>query len=181
LIERLLGRAAFLIFLLHGLVSYLPAYLPLIIFANGTSDLALLYFYPYALFVFMLLHLPAQPLFLILTDKFFICLLFLLFTAIHFPYSAVPLLSALAGNCLWSYDLLCLRRYADPTMGLFQHQAPIIRRRSQRRASDTSPELGNARNVAVICQMGFTQQEAVEALRRSHNDLQRAVELLLAR
>jgi hypothetical protein len=176
-VERLLGQSAFWIFITYNIIAYLPVYVPLVIFAKWYNHLSLLYFYPYSLFFFTLSHVPATPVFLLVSDKIVISLLFVLFLAIQVPYSLVPFVSAAVGNALWECDCFRLCRCAREALIGDADGTPVVHNRSRR----TVIELGqNGGNVAAICQMGFTHQEAVEALRRSRNDLQRAVEYRLA-
>lgn len=177
-IERLLGQSAFWIFIAYNVISYLPVYLPLAIFAKWSQHLALFHFYPYSLFLFTLAHVPATPVFLILSDKIIILMLFLLFIAIQFPYSLVPFVSAAVGNALWSWDCFGLCKCAKETRTGDAEGMPVVVRNRSRRTAVPGPR--NGRDVAAICQMGFSRQEAVDALRRSRNDVQRAVEYLLA-
>jgi hypothetical protein len=136
----------------------------------------MLYFHPYALFVFMLAHIPAVPVFLVLSDKLMLTLLFLLLVAIQLPCSLVPLVSAIIGNLCWSFDVFRLSRFA--TGGADVEFRQTFRRRRQ----DPEPqdEQSVADSLDAICQMGFDHSEAVEALRRSRNNVEGAIEYLLA-
>jgi hypothetical protein len=175
-VERLLGQTALCIFFAHNLIVYLIAYIPLVIYAEWYPNLAFLYFYPYSLFIFIFAQLPSFSIFLILSDKLIITFLFFFFLVVQFPYSLVPFTSAIIGNVLWFFDPFNFRESGLPEIGDEEGVPIAVYRRSRRTFVGTAR---NGRVLAEICQMGFSRQEAVEALQLSRNDVQRAVEYLL--
>jgi hypothetical protein len=178
-VERLLGHKVFVVFLLYNYVMYLPLYFPCMFGFRWYSHISMLYFHPYALFIFMLAHIPALPVFLALSDKLMVTLLFLLLIAIQLPCSLVPLTSAIIGNICWSFDVFSLSRFTSGG-GDTEHRQTFRRRLPLTQEPELQDDQSVADHVDTICQMGFDHSEAIEALRRSRNNVQGAIEYLLA-
>jgi hypothetical protein len=178
-VERLLGRRVFIVFLLYNYVAYVPFYFPCMFGLRWYSRISMLYFHPYALFIFMLAQIPAIPVFLALSDKLMVTLLFLLLIAIQLPCSLVPLASAIIGNLCWSFDVFRLSRFTTGGAET-EHRQTFRRRRPPPQEPEPQDDQSVADRLDTICQMGFDHSEAAEALRRSRNNLQGAIEYLLS-
>ena len=175
-VERILGRKQFRNLLLYTGVAYLPLYIGSVALFRCFEDLSALFWLPYSLFVFMLLHIPATEVYLIVTDKLVITLAFATVIAIHAPYSFVAVVGAIIGNAMWSYDVIGLARCTRETLA--SDDGVPERLVVEERESD-SEEGSVERNVAAIVEMGFNEFEAINALRRTRNNINRAVEYLL--
>jgi hypothetical protein len=179
-VQRILGNSRFSRFLLCQLLAYLPVYLSVVIFFHFDRHISLLYFYPYSLFVFVFLHIPSTPLFLILSDKLIVTLCFLLTVLVQFPYSLIPLICACTGTFIWECFFVEIESSSIEVIGDDEGSPHHSRRdfsggRSHEHRSP-SPFLGN---VSSLIEMGFTEYQALTALTRSGNNLQRATEFLL--
>jgi hypothetical protein len=180
-IQRILGNYQSRCFFAYNLVTYLPVYSLLAFFYQFYHHLSLLYFYPYSLFVFTFLNVPAFPIFLILTDKFVVTAAFLLTILVQLPYSLIPLVCACAGNAMWTYDVFRLTGSETGEIGAqdgtpFASRIGNIDRRPRDRIRSGSPYLVN---MESIMDMGFSEYQALTALNRCANNVPRAIEWLL--
>ena len=175
-IERILGWKLFRNFLVYNIIAYLPFYLLFMIYFQWYNKISLLYFYPYSLFVFMLCHIPSTEIYLIITDKMFVTMAFVLSMAVQFPYSLVPFGSAMLGNALWSYDVGGLLRWTKESIEPNDGVASSVPSLSD---SDDDRHEHRNNNLQTIIDMGFHEFDAIEALRRTRNNVRRAIEHLL--
>ena len=173
-VERILGEKLFRNFMLYNLIAYLPFYLFFMIYFKWFNRISLLYFYPYALFIFVLCHIPSTEVYLIITDKILVTLAFVLTMAVQVPYSLVPFGCTILGNLMWSYDVIGLLRCTKETIAANDGAASSI----------PQPEYDHdnhhhTNSVRALVDMGFNEFDAIQALRRTRNNVNRAIEHLL--
>lgn len=225
-IERMIGTKQFRIFMFYNFIIYLPFCVLVNFFAPKDACLPLGYFYPFSLFIFMLVYIPSTSIFLIIHDKVFITFGFTLLTAVYFPYSVVPLITSILGNLMWCYDIFHLSKCVSMPLEISDDEMVIIpsmrehssrnhRRnrnsyhnhsRSRSRHQGINIDMANQQayfldplnpvqnsnaeedatevvvrdeDVRQMAEMGFEEAQARDALVRSHNNVQRAVEILL--
>lgn len=179
-VKRIIGAKQLRNLVGYSFGVYLPVYLYCMIKLRWYENIALLYFYPYSLFVFVFAHVPEYPVYLALTDKLFVTFAFSLTVAVHFPYTLVPLCTAIIGNVMWSYDIFHLARWAEEPMITEDGGPPAAL--LDELVQETPEHTARRRRGPVddLIDMGFTEHEAIEALTRSGNNMQGALECLLA-
>ncbi|KAK8893866.1 hypothetical protein M9Y10_022295 [Tritrichomonas musculus] len=228
-IERIVGPKQFRVFLFYNFIAYLPLCILSNILSPNTVCIPLGYFYPFSLFIFMLVFIPSSPVFLIITDKLVITLGYILLIAVYIPYSLVPLFGSIIGTIIWNYDIFCLSKCATEPLEISDDDMVVIprmrehgihhsrhhtrtinhsNRRNRNRQgininmrmvnplSDLLQPLNGAANLNIaeeennepevrqsdirqITEMGFEEPQARNALIRCHNNVQRAVDMLL--
>ena len=175
-VERMLGPKQYRNLLLCAAAAYVPLYLAASVLLECFEDLSLMGWLPYELFVFMLCHIPAMEVYLIITDKLLITLGFVTAIVIHLPYSLVAFVAACIGHALWRYDVFCLSRCAEETV---LSDDGVAERIVIEEESESEEEPNVDRNVTSIVEMGFSEFEAANALRRTRNNVHRAIDYLL--
>ena len=175
-VERMLGSKQYRNLLLCAALAYVPLYSGALVLIEWFEDLSLMAWLPYELFVFMLCHIPSTEVYLIITDKLLITLGFVIAIAIHLPYSLVAFVASCIGHALWCYDVFGLSKCVKETV---LSDDGVAERIVIEEESESEEEPSVDRNVNSIVEMGFNEFEAANALRRTRNNVHRAVEYLL--
>jgi hypothetical protein len=168
--------------MIYSMISYFPIYVLATIVLRFYSHFSLVSFYAYTTFLFSLYHFPAIDIFLVISDKFLITLTFLLAVAVQLPYSLITALCSGLGIWIWRKDFLGLSYFARETVDPNDGQPLNL---VQSRIAGTSGETVDMfdsslpGSIRSIVEMGFSEFQALTALRANNNDVQRAVEHLL--
>ncbi|KAK8842730.1 hypothetical protein M9Y10_025593 [Tritrichomonas musculus] len=202
-IERILGIKVLVQFLFYNLISYLPLFITTIILKGFRSHFSFLFFVPFSLYIFIVWQIPSVKLFSVLTDKIAISLAFIFLVCCHFPFSLFPLISAIIGNIIWSFDVFRLKKCTQEPVDEYDNtiddihvsindledsQENLDANPSANRDQRPNIDAENRRNdidansdaVKSIIDMGFSRDQAILALSQCDNDVQRAVNKLLS-
>lgn len=170
-VERALGRKAFLNLMIYNAMIYLIVWSILV--RDWRERMSMLWFYPYSVFVFVIVRVPAIPVLLNVTDKFITSVVFLLCLSAALPYSLVPLGCAILGNALWSYDVAklanCWRCCEDD-------EGRVLEEPDTEEVNDRRDRISGLERMT---EAGFSFAESVYALQRNGNDPRRACEFLM--
>jgi NACalpha-BTF3-like transcription factor len=170
-IERVLGSKILVVFLAYNLVLFLPVFSAVIYFKGFNKHYSLFYFVPYSIYAYTAWHIPASPLISMISDKFLISFMIVIDLAVSFPYGFGALLAGALGTFLWRIDLLRLKRLCERTESQANDRVEV-------QPLEAEPQV-DAEKVRSIVEMGFSEAQAVEALRAADGDVQRAIDTLL--
>lgn len=176
-IERILGTKQLMIFLLYNFLPYIFFYVAVTLIFGFALHFSFWYFVPFGLYIFTLWNIPALDIVPHVSDKMIVTLLMLTVLIVRFPLGFVPITSSILGNFLWSFDLLQLRKFLEAHSPLVtdENEGPLVP------GIEDITELAEVENDKVnqIVEMGFTRDQATDALRANDNDVQKAIDSLL--
>lgn len=173
IIELLIGSRALLAFMGYNCLTYVPFFVAVVYVYGFESHFPLFYFAPFSLYVFALWRIPSSMLSTFITDKMLISVVMTMDIVLRFPFSLIPVFSAVIGNVLWAFDPLKLHKLCE----LCTTRVTITEEESEVEAS-LEMDVGED-GIAQIEDMGFTREQAVAALIDADQDVQRAIEALL--
>ena len=191
-IERILGSSVFSHFLFYNFITFLPFFILTVYLKGFIYHFSMFYFLPYSMFVYSFWEIPSVSLFYLITDKLLVSLAFLFLTIHHFPFSLFPLLSGIIGTFLWKKDVFCLQKFFLPSINVEISDDDIHisvndldvandQTESNERIHNQSSNFnaGNEDSIKIITDMGFSRNQAISALSKCGNNVERAVNDLL--
>jgi hypothetical protein len=99
--------------------------------------------------------------------------LILIAAALNFPWGFLPLVPAVIGTLAWAFDVLWLRKLCVDRESLISEETAAI----------VEPllkaEAPSEDHVKAIVELGFTSNQAIDALAASGDDLEKAIDSLL--
>ena len=176
-IERILGTRLLFVLLVYNFVAYLAFYILIIMLCGFSTHFPLFFFVPFGLYVYVLWNIPALDVVAYVSDKMIITLIIAVIVALQFPYGFAPLVSGIIGNILWGFDILRLRKLCESrvSVSLEENEGPLVPGIEE--LTDLAEV--SADKVRQIEEMGFTREQATDALRANDNDVQKALDSLL--
>lgn len=108
-VERVMGYRSLMYLLGTNLVTFLPAFLVVLILEGFACHFSLLFFVPYSIFVYTFDKIPETRMFWEVTDKHVVLVLFCLIAGYRAPESILCLISAVFGYIIWRNDWIKLR------------------------------------------------------------------------
>jgi hypothetical protein len=177
-VERILGSGLLCVFLLYNGLVFVPCFIGIIFLRGFISHFSLFYFVPYSLYIFTLWEIPTTPVVRMLSDKVLISALLITAASLRLPYSLIPLGTGVIGNVLWSFDAFWLKhlcRFGENVVSEevgVETEEPLL-------GGEVDAEM-SSEHIKAITEMGFTDAQARRALRDNENNLERAVDSLLA-
>ena len=200
-IERILGLKVLIQFLFYNFITYLPLFILTIFLKGFRYHFSFFFFVPFSLYIFIVWQIPPIKMFSFLSDKMIVSLAYLFLVLCHFPYSLFPLISAIIGNILWSFDVFNLKKCTrepieyqedgiddlhvsindleDSQEVQDNHSINEQRNTEMQNNKDGNEIDGDSDAVKSIMDMGFTRDQAISALSQCGNDVQKAVDKLL--
>ena len=186
-VERMIGTKMFCIFLVYNLITYLPFFVAFLLLFGFKKRMSFFYFFPYSSFIYAFWKIPETKIYNKISDKMILVVLMIFEITSFIPYSFIPLLASIIGNVLWSYDVFRLKKLIRKSFSCIGNNDAYHLIDDENIEANAPVLNDNVNNdldfdqslVEKITEMGFTHQQAVDALKNNDGDIEKAVSSLL--